>query len=443
MAGGSFISQNKRRPGVYINFKGVNKPSTFVGSQGVVTFPVAMGWGDQITELLSMDLVNGNSLAKIGYTAEDAESLVYREALKHAYKAIVYRLDSGGVKASATLGNLLATALYAGVIGNNISVSVVAATVGFDVITSYKGAQKDIQRVSAITELVDNDWVEFGGVGILAATAGTALTGGLNGTISDGNYTNYMDALRAYNWQVMAFPQNNPTVHSSIIAYITNLREVVGKKVQAVLYNNSSADYEGIISTTQGYATTSETVSPEIFVAYVAGLCAGSNPDQSNTYHVVPDASSIVYGAGVTPYGDAEIEAALADGKFVLSTRQDGVVVVEQDINTFRTFTSTKGYGFSKNRVIRTLDAINNVLSLTFMKSYLGKVDNNVDGRNLFKGDIINYMNTLQGIGAIKDFDSSSDVTVGAGEAIDSIVVDLSVQPVDAIEKIYMTVWVG
>lgn len=443
MAVGTFISQNKRRPGVYINFKGVNKPSTFVGNQGIVTFPVAMGWGAQITELLSTDLVNGNSLAKIGYTAEDAESLIFREALKYAYKAIVYRLDSGGVKATATIGNLVVTALYAGVVGNNVSVSIVAVDTLFDVITTYKGAQKDRQRVAAIADLEDNDWVVFSGTGVLAANAGTALSGGLNGTVSDANYTSYMDAMRAYNWQVMAFPQSNASVHSEIVDYITNLREVVGKKVQAVLFNNSTADYEGIISTVQGYATATEIISPESFVAYVAGLSAGSNPDQSNTYHAIPGATTIVYPNGVTPYGDEEIEAALAAGKFVLSVRQDGAIVVEQDINTFRTFTNTKGYSFSKNRVIRTLDSINNVLSLNFTKTYLGKVDNNVDGRNLFKGDVIEYMNYLQSIGAIKDFDSANDISVDAGEAVDSIVVGLAVRPLDAIEKIYMTVWVS
>ena len=62
----------------------------------------------------------------------------------------------------------------------------------------------------------------------------------------------------------------------------------------------------------------------------LAGLTAGSDADASNTYHVINGAVSIVYPEGVTPYGDEEIEEALKDGKLVLSTRQDGAVVIEQ-----------------------------------------------------------------------------------------------------------------
>ena len=212
--------------------------------------------------------------------------------------------------------------------------------------------------------------------------------------------------------------------------------------MQAVLYN-AAADYEGIISVAQGYKTVNETVSPTTFVAYVAGLTAGANVDESNTYHVIEGATSIVYPVGVTPYGNEEIIAALQAGKFVLSTRQDGAVVVEQDINTLHTFTPDKGYTFSKNRVIRTLDEINNSVSLLFERSYIGKVNNNEDGRNVFKADVISYLNTLQSISAIQNFDASTDIQIYAGEAIDAVVIDLAIQPVDSMEKLYMTVMVG
>ena len=97
MAGGTFKSQNKIRPGAYINFKGVAKPLSGLGTRGVVTMPVAMSWGAEVTELLSTDLIDGKSLPKIGYTAFEEQSQIFREALKHAYKAIIYRLDTGGV----------------------------------------------------------------------------------------------------------------------------------------------------------------------------------------------------------------------------------------------------------------------------------------------------------------------------------------------------------
>lgn len=442
MAGGTFKSQNKIRPGAYINFKAVAKPLSSLGTRGIMTMPVAMSWGAEITELLSTELIDGKSLAKIGYTAFDEQSQIFREALKHCYKAIIYRLDTGGVKAVASLTPLTATAKYAGVVGNEISVSVVANAAAFDVITIFRGIERDRQTVTTVAELEDNDWVVFSGIGNVVANAGVTLTGGENGTVSDATYSTYLNAIKAYKWNTMGIPQDSSAVNANIITFITNMREYVGKKVQAILYN-ATADYEGIITVNQGYKTVDETISPTTFVAYIAGLTAGSDADASNTYHAINGAVSIVYPEGVTPYGDEEIEEALKDGKLVLSTRQDGVVVIEQDINTLHTFTPDKGYAFSKNRVIRTLDEINNSTALLFERSYIGKVDNNDDGRNIFKSDVISYLNTLQNIAAIQNFDSATDIQIYAGEAIDAVVVDLAIQPVDSMEKLYMTVMVG
>jgi hypothetical protein len=442
MAGGTFKSQNKIRPGAYINFKGVAKPLSSLGTRGVVTMPVAMSWGDEVTELLSTDLIDGKSLPKIGYTAFEEQSQIFREALKNAYKAIIYRLDTGGTKATASLTPLTATAKYAGVVGNEIAVSVVANGDKFDVITLFRGIERNRQTVATIAELVPNDYVVFSGTGDIEANAGVTLSGGKNGTVNVATYATYLNKIKAYKWNTMGIPQDVPAVNSNIITFITNMRENLGKKVQAVLYD-ADADYEGIITVNQGYKTTTETISPTTFVAYIAGLTAGSDVDTSNTYHAINGAVSIVYPEDVTPYGDEEIEEALKAGKMVLSTRQDGVIVIEQDINTLHTFTPDKGYAFSKNRVIRTLDEINNSIALLFERSYIGKVDNNDDGRNIFKADVIAYLNTLQGISAIQNFDSTTDIQVYAGEAIDAVVVDLAIQPVDSMEKLYMTVMVG
>lgn len=441
MAGGTFQAHNKIRPGAYINFKAVTQPKTNLGTRGVVTLPVALGWGAEITELYSTELLDGKSLVKVGFTAMSEEGLFVREALKNAYKAIVYRLDTGGDKATAAIAPLTATAKYAGVVGNKLSIAVIANGESFDVITMYDGAEVDKQTSKTADALVDNDWVEFGGEGNLAANAGVNLTEGANGTVSSQNYTTYLDKIAAYKWDTMAIPYNEPSVNTAVVTFIKKQREELGKKVQAVLYN-SDADYEGIISLAQGYKTENETVSPEAFTAYFAGLTAGSSVNVSNTYHVIENALSIVYPSGVSPYTEEVIIEKLKAGKLVLSTRQDGAVVVEQDINTLHTF-DDKNKSFSKNRVIRTLDEISNTIAFTFERSYIGKVTNDEDGRNIFKSDIISYLNTLQEMSAIRDFNSSTDIQVYAGTDIDTVVADLAIWPVDSMEKLYLTVVVG
>jgi hypothetical protein len=442
MAGGTFTSQNKTRPGAYINFEAVLQPAVGDSINGIVTMPVAMSWGAEVTEILSTDLVDGKSVAKIGFSASDAESLLFREALKNCYKAVIYRLDTGGTAATALIGDLDITAKYAGIVGNDISVSSVVNGANFDIITFYKGGQKDIQTVADTTELVSNDWVAFSGTtNVITASAGVTLTGGLNGSVVDGTYLTYRNTIKSYAWNIMGIPYET-TLEDDFATYVDALRDDEGRKVQVVLYD-ATQDNVGIINVVQGYTTSLYTVSPTACVAYVAGLCAGSEPNQSNTYHVIKDATSIVYPAGVTAYTNEEVITALKAGQLVLSTRQDGAVVIEQDINTFHTFTADMGYTFSKNRVVRTLDEIANSISLLFVVSYIGKVTNNDNGRNLFKADVIGIMNSLQDISAIKNFAGAEDISIYAGVEIDSVTVDMAVQPLDAMEKLYMTVTVG
>jgi hypothetical protein len=182
----------------------------------------------------------------------------------------------------------------------------------------------------------------------------------------------------------------------------------------------------------------SEVIAPEIFTATVAGLTAASAINQSNTFHSFENAASII-----NPIKDQDVEAALKAGKLLLTMRQDGGIVIDQDINTLHSFTPTHDYQFSKNRVIRVLDDIGNQILVEFESAYGGHVDNNAQGRSVFRADIISYMNELQGMGAIRDFDPKTDISVSQGMDIAAVVCDLAVKPVDSMEKLYMRVLVG
>ena len=51
-------------------------------------------------------------------------------------------------------------------------------------------------------------------------------------------------------------------------------------------------------------------------------------------------------------------------------------------------------------------------------------------------------MNEMQANGGIRDF-APEDVTVRQGEAVDSVLIDVALHPVDSIEKIYISVTVS
>lgn len=89
--------------------------------------------------------------------------------------------------------------------------------------------------------------------------------------------------------------------------------------------------------------------------------------------------------------------------------------------------------------MLRCLDDIANNSKKAFEDNFIGQINNDQDGRELFKADRINYFNALQGAGAITGF-SADDLEISAGIEKDSIVLNVQVQPVDAMEKLYMTV---
>lgn len=161
---------------------------------------------------------------------------------------------------------------------------------------------------------------------------------------------------------------------------------------------------------------------------------ASANINESLTYSAIPNAVD-----AFPRLTNSETINALKNGQLVV-TALNGTAVIEQDINTLSNFTADRSKAFSKNRVMRILDAIGNDVKRIFEQFYIGKVSNNADGRALLKGEIVSYLVTLQGLGAIQNFDSQTDVSVSAGSDVDAVVVELSVQPVDSIEKIYMTV---
>jgi Ca2+-binding RTX toxin-like protein len=111
------------------------------------------------------------------------------------------------------------------------------------------------------------------------------------------------------------------------------------------------------------------------------------------------------------------------------------------DINSLTTFTDAKGQEFSKNRVLRVLDAIANNTRETWEDNFIGQVTNDAAGRDLFKANRAEYLAGLQAQGAIENF-TTDDIVVSAGDTKDSVVATISVQPTDAMEKLYMTVYV-
>lgn len=435
MAGGVWSSMNKVRPGVYINFASERQALGALGERGVVTIPLPLSWGPS-KQIITIN-AGDDTFDVLGYDITAPQLLLIKEALKRAKTLLLYRLNEG-VKAGTTIGNMTVTAKYGGKRGNDITI-VVQSNVDdpgqFDVQTLVDGWEVDTQTVSAIEDLKGNAWVTFSGTGTLEATVGVKLTGGDDGEVTNADYMDYLAAIELHDFQTMAAPVTDETLKGIFVSFVRRLRETEGKKIQVVLPDYPSADYEGVISVKNGVILVDRTVIDKVkATAWVAGATAGANVNQSLTYTAYDDAIDVD-----TRYTHSQVEQALLNGEF-LFVPSGGQAIVEQDINTFTSYTLEKGKHFSKNRVIRVLDGIANDLKRVFEQYYIGKVNNDADGRNLFKNEIINYLNTLQEIGAVQNFDTQNDVKVLPGNDVDSIYVELYVQPTDSVEKIYMKI---
>lgn len=454
MAGGTFVTYNKIRPGAYINFIAKPQPLLQLSDRGIATVPLAMTWGPELglIDMVSSDLVDGTSLSKIGYSAIDLESLPYRLVLTGCSRCKFFNLASGGSKSEATLGaaskTFKATAKYHGTTGNKIAVVIVKDKVSegdtqtYTVTTLFRNLEMDKQsKLSKPTDLIDNDYIDWDTTSTaeFAETAATNLEGGENGTVDEETaYPLYFKAIKNEIFNTMGIPTDSDLVKAAAELFIKDLRENEGVKVQCVLYDYNKADYEGIIESHQGYEDDIEVVDPVNFVLWVTGITAGADINQSNTAKVIPGATKII-----GELSNTEIIDALQKGRFLITKRRDGAIKVEKDINTLYTFTSKKSYDFSKNRVIRVLDEVGNTVSLTWDKSYCGKLDNEDEGRKVFKADLINYGNILQGVKAITNFLGSDDIECLPGPAVDDVIVNWPIQPVDSMEKLYATFTVG
>ena len=431
---GTYSNETKVRPGAYVNVKSNSLNVNISAIRGIVALPLALDWG-KVNEVIEVDSTS-NFKALLGYDITDSKLLLVRETLKKAKKVLVYRLNSG-LKATATSGDLTVTAKYEGTRGNDITVRILANvdTNDFTVETYLAGSKVDSQVGTTIANLIANDYVVFSGTGNLVANAGIVLEGGTNQTVSGNDYTTFLAEIEKWKFNVLGITTEDVTSIKSVLkSFVQRLRDE-GKLIQMVISNYQNADYEGIISVKNGVILDDGTIlNAAKSCAYVAGIMASADVNKSNTYEVYEGALRVD-----TVYNNSEIETALNNGELVFTGKNDKVII-EQDINTLVTYTVDKNQYFHKNRVIRCIDTLQEEITALFENYYIGKVNNDENGRTLFKSAIIKLINDnyIQKA-AIRDFENS-DVEIEAGNDIDTVRVRIGIKPVDAMEKLYAVI---
>lgn len=540
MAGGTWVDQNKIRPGVYINYKSAPSSLATMGERGAVAIARVLDWGERGRWYTITD---PSDCEQFGHSITDAECLFIRQILlgtnrtQGASKILLWSLatpegsgaasltigsdsDSvtftaktagpsgnnlaieitntvisskdvkvyngdtvvaqsnnvtsaqyivsnlasyvtvtytgygtltatsktnlsggytGAQKATATLGNLVATAKYYGSFGNRLSVVITAGpSSNFIVQTLLDGQDVDSQVVSAISGLVANAYIDWSGTGALAVNTGVELSGGTDGEAGISNYSDFMDALEVQKFDIVIYDGTDATTKSSFASFVKDLSDNEGAKCQAVMSDYPNPDSECVISVYPQAVTLVDgtALANEQLTWWVGGASAGAKPNESLTYTKYTDAVS------VSPLlTSAQQKAAIQAGQLCMFA-DEGDIKILTDINCFRTLRVEKGQAFKKNRVIRTIFGICNDIYKAFSAYYIGAVDNDDEGRKSLKAEVLNILNRYQGLRALQNVDAE-DVTVLKGVDSDAVVIEIYIQPVDSVEKIYINITIS
>lgn len=433
LGGGGFTTENKDLPGAYINFVSAASASAALSERGTATMPLELDWGveGEVFEVTNEDFQK-RSMKIFGYSADNAKMKGLFDLFMGASTLYAYRLNGGGKKAE----NTFATALYGGIRGNDLKI-VIQKNVDdeslFDVMTYLGTVLVDSQTVASAAALVANDYVKFKTSSTLAVTASMPLTGGTNGTADGASHQAYLDKIESYSYNTMGVVITDDITKKLYAAFVKRLRDEMGIKFQLVLYR-LAADYMGVISVEN--KVTDADCSEASLVYWVTGVesgCAVNKSCQNKKY----DGSFTVE----TAYTQNQLKAAKKAGKFILHKVNSDIRVLE-DINTMVTTSDTCGDVFKDNQTIRVIDQIGNDDAIMFNTKYLGEVPNDDAGRISLWSDLKKIRGDLQTIRAIENF-TDADVTVSQGNTKKSVRVTSTINVVNAMGQLYMTVVVA
>ena len=449
LGGGTWLFQNKKLPGTYINFVSRVRASTDIADRGYATMPLELDWGPvgSVFAVTAEDFQE-RSISIFGYAYTAPELMSLRDLFLNLKTGYFYRLDNGATAASCAL----AKAKYPGKRGNDITVSV-AANVdnasAFDVTTYMivdgSPTKVDEQKnVKAWADVADNDYVTWTRTGNLEAKAGEKLTGGTNGAAVTGlQYQSYLDAIEPYYFNIMGYAGSDATIQQLLIQFTRRMREATGAKFQIIIHGRENVDYEGVISLKN--AVRDEGAQPGAAVYWLVGAEASCAVNASCTNKTYDGEYKIN-----TKYSQTELERAMASGMMMFHNVADSVsgdVVgktnILSDINTFTSFSKKKNEDFSLNQVIRVLDQIAIDVARLFNKTYLGKEQNDEDGRTALWGDIVALHKEYQRVRAIQNFDPKDVPIPTQGEKKADVLMNYSVQPTCCMERLYMTIEVA
>lgn len=450
LGGGTWLEQDKELYGAYVNVASAERAPSIPAERGYVALalPLNLATTGEIIEV-EKDDIQGDSIRLFGCDYLDEELKPLRELLikkgerknkpSACKKVYLYNLNTTGEKATATIGTLKIESIKRGAGGNNIHV-VIQKDINEEGNFIVEVFIKDKEVFTKSTKLIKdlkNDFVDFTGIEKLndeILTVSTKLSGGTTDEGTAKEHNEFLTLLEEFDVNAVAYVGDDEKIKTMYESYTTRMNDEVGLFFQVVLYSPNENNVYDNKRTIEVYSETTdnkdkpyESVIPAL--AIVGAKEANESADNElyqGEYNIKGIVSSTL------------AKKLKKQGKF-LWYKKRGETRLLADINSFVTHTEYMTEDFSYNQIVRVTDKRAIQVATRFNKYKLGKIQNRVDERIAFWNEIVQDAESMQNAQEIQNY-TEEDTVVMAGNKKGDVLLNESLQPVLAMQKLYYNI---
>ncbi len=461
------IGETKIRPGEYHRVENGGGIIAAGARNGILAGIIKANWGP-LNEVVTFE--PSTNVKKVYGSGEGmTQDLITWMFLGGGTKGYFCRVGSGGTAGTITLSDnattdaaeaVTLTAKYVGSRAFTCTIrdSLINATKReciiydgtseFEKITFEKGATggEAAALVAAFAESENFVATKVAdGNGVLAAVTQSAFTAGTNPTVTNEDYSNALNCLEAYKYNVLCVDNETASVHALVQAFVDRVY-IAGDYPMAVLSMSKNTtntlaarmsaaavfnDEKIVFVLNSAYDSSGNVIAGYQNAARIGGIIAAVPANQSTTHYVISG-----YGGVEESLTNSQIETALVGGCLVLTTNSAGQVWIEQGINTLITPDGDHDPGWKKIRRVKTRFELMQRIGDT-VATLVGKINNDTDGRNAVIAAGQGIIDTMIGEKKLSAGTMVEDENNPAQG--DSAWFLIAVDDIDSIEKFYLT----
>ena len=395
--------ETKTRPGVYQRHTNVGFDTPTGAQDGICAIPVKASWGPLgkvIRNNTASELTKNYGAGEYGagYTVPAAEAM-FKGGASIVY---TYRLGTGGTAAKLDMNGLTVTAKYVGKMPISVAVQEKLGDTSRKQFLVYAGSTlvekfefaAGTGEGAALIAAVSSNYVVLSAetapetVPVLAVASG-ALTGGVDPTVTNADYSAAFAALEPFYYNTIALDvddDENMTLSLLLQSYLDNAYQlgklgiaVVGEKTtvafatrckHARAFNDAKVVFLG-----GGYMAGTENKDGVMAICYTAGVIASTPTNQGITRAVITGATELCESLTYAQYEDA-----ILAGMLMVSMSPDGSIWYDSAINTLTSpEPGTQDDGWKKIRRTKVRFELINRLD-NVLQPKIGRVSANSDG---------------------------------------------------------------